>query len=296
MRPLSIRLLVLSVLLFWAVALSVPAISMNASAAGISGTWVSRIPGEGYTQSYIGPYGTLVTDEFDVELELSESAGVVTGTLKAWQTEGVQEFTVTGTVSGSVFTMTAYYGWDGVSYLTPVYTLTIEGNQMFGSGSYVNVGVTITGTFDLEKEGGLLALDLGLDFLVEYNDYITVVVIVVAVTGMAVGSLPVVPKGLKLPPLEPSKTGETGPMAIGMPEAGQPVGGIGLHTPAPPPAGRPLPPSEHFEKVSQQPPACPVHPGTFLVPHFKTGMPGEKGAWYCPVCNGYPWGESPEGR
>lgn len=236
MKPTLTRLLVLTVLIAWAAALSVPAISMNASAASLSGTWVSRTPGEGYTQSYIGPYGTLVTDEFDVELELSESSGVVTGTLRTWQDGGVQEFTVMGTVSDSVFYMTVHFGWDGVSYLTPVYTLTTEGDQMSGSGSYVNVGVTITGTFDLEKEGGLLGVDLGLGFLVEYNDYITVVVIVVAVTGMAVGSLPVVSRGLKLPPLEPSRVGETQPGVMGVPEAGRPVGGIGLHTPSQGPA------------------------------------------------------------
>ena len=298
MKPVFNRLLALSVLVSMAVALSVPAISMNASAASVSGTWGSRISGEGYTQSYIGPYGTLVVDTFDVELELSESGGEVVGTLRAWENDVVKEYTVAGTVSGSVFYMTAYYGWDGVNYLTPQYTLTIEGNRMYGTGSYLNVGVTITGTFDLEKKGGFLDLGLGLDFLVEYNNPITIVVIIVAMTAMAVATIPVVPKSLKIPPPgpSPSAVGETAWQMPGPPEAGRPVGGVGLHTPAPPGKSMPLPPSEYFVKVSQTPPVCPVHPGTFLVPRFSSGAPGDTGAWYCPMCSGYPWGGPPKGR
>jgi hypothetical protein len=70
---------------------------------------------------------------------------------------------------------------------------------------------------------------------------------------------------------------------------------VGIQLPVPPPAGAPFPPSEHFTKVSQTPPKCPFHPGTFLTPHFASGMPGEKGSWFCPVCNGYPWGQTPKG-
>ena len=192
MKTVLTRILLVTVLFSWAFALSVPAISMNASAASVSGTWVSRISGEGYTQTYIGPYGDLVTDKFDVELELSESGGDVYGTLRAWQIDGVKEYTVAGTLSGSVFYMTAYYGWDGVNYLTPLYTLTVEGDQMYGSGSYLNVGVTITGTFDLEKDSLF-----GISGLAPVVSGGAIAISIVAIVIAATPPKPTAPKGFQ---------------------------------------------------------------------------------------------------
>ncbi len=233
MKTVLTRVLLVSVLVSWAVALSVPAISMNASAASVSGTWVSRISGEGYTQTYIGPYGDLVTDKFDVELELSESGGDVFGTLRAWQIDGVKEYTVTGTLSGSVFYMTAYYGWDGVNYLTPLYTLTVEGDQMYGSGSYLNVGVTITGTFDLEKESLL-----GIGGLAPVVSGGAIAVSIVAIVIAATPPKPAAPKGFQpqirkvsspSPRYEPSQQWTTEVPSQPMSGDGTvPVGGVGI--------------------------------------------------------------------
>jgi len=229
----SASAITVSVLTLLGTALVLSALPSTASAAGVGGTWESRIPGEGYVQYYIGPYGEMVTDKFDVKLTLTESDEQVTGTLESWGSAGYQVHNVWGYVSGSVFYMTVDFGWDGVNYLTPTFPLTIDGNTMLGSGSYVNVGVTITGTFDVEKTSTGVFVDLGLEFLVEYNNYITLVVIVVAIGAMAVGSVPVVPKALvRNSRLEPSKTGETNWQTPGPPtDLGRPVGGIGLHDP-----------------------------------------------------------------
>jgi len=232
----SASIITVSILTLLGTALVLSALPSTASAAGVGGTWESRIPGEGYVQYYIGPYGQTVTDKFDVKLELTESGGEVTGTLESWGGAGYQVHNVWGYVSGSVFYMTADFGWDGVNYLTPTFPLTIDGNTMLGSGSYVNVGVTITGTFDVEKTASGVFVDLGLDFLVDYNNHITVVVIVVAIAAMAIGSVPVVPKALvRDSRVGPSKTGETNWQTPGPPtDLGWPVGGIGLHDPGAP--------------------------------------------------------------
>ncbi len=235
MNAVQVRVLVLSMLVTGAMVLSALTFSSNASAAGVSGTWVSRIPGEGYSQTYIGPYGFTVTDYFDVELELTESGGVVFGTLRSWNSEGTQEFDVDGTVSGSVFYMTAYFGWDGVNYLTPTYTLTIDGSTMFGSGSYENVGVMITGTFDIEKEGFTFSGVGGLNPIVSaIGIALGIVAIVVAV------SPPKAPKGVQ-PGMSASPYAQqqvpsqqwTTDTYLGHPgpDVGVPVGGVGLHYP-----------------------------------------------------------------
>jgi len=266
-------------------------LSADASAASLSGTWVSRVDDSGYTQSYMGPYGGTITESTDAELDLSTSGSSVTGTLTILS----ETYSVDGSFDGVTFVMSLSWGWDGVSMCEAVYTLTVDGDEMAGTGSYLNVGVTIYGTFDLKKSGGSFA-DLGLDVLVEYNQPITAVVIGVAVAGLAVTALPVAPKKLiaPRPAMQPSVVGETAWQMPGPPEDGTYLGGAGLQLPVPPPAGAPFPPSEHFTKVSQTPPQCPFHPGTFLTPHFASGMPGEKGSWFCPVCNGYPWDQTPK--
>ena len=229
------RALVLSLLVTGTMAFSIAAASTNASAAGVSGTWVSRIPGEGYIQSYIGPYGTTVTDYFDVELVLSGPDSAITGTLTATGDGYTKSYPVDGTFDGTTFLMTAYYGWDGVNYLSPTYTLTVSGNQMYGSASYLNVGVTIHGTFDLEKEGFSLVGVGGL------NPIVSAIGIAMAIAAIVVAvSPPKVSKGVQpgvgsAPYAQqpvPSQQWTTGtypqPQAPG---PGTPVGGVGLHYP-----------------------------------------------------------------
>lgn len=285
------------VLLLSLFSFSTAMLSSDASAASLSGTWSSRISGQGYTQTYLGPGGETITDSFDAELDLSESGGVVTGTVTAWDAEGSQTFEVDGTFDGTTFLMTAYYGWDGVSWLAPVYTLTVDGDRMYGSASYLNVGVTIYGYFDLVKGSGI-ALGLG-----EYTEVIAGGSLVAGVVGLVALVLPTPKPGFRPaagqaaygpPSPTPSVVGETNPYApTGPPEAGQPQGGAGITYGPPDPTiwtgpGAPPSPREWYSSVSQQSPQCPAHQGTHTTPHFKDV--NDPGSWYCPKCNGYPWG------
>ena len=153
MKVVWARVLVLSILVMGTMVLSAIAVSTNASAAAVDGTWDSRIAGEGYTQTYPDPDGNIVTDSSDAKLVVSSSGSAVTGTL----TIVSGSYDVTGTFDGTTFVMRLFWGWDGVTYCEGVYTLTVDGDRMYGSGSYLNVGYTINGYFDLQK-GGVFAV------------------------------------------------------------------------------------------------------------------------------------------
>ncbi len=232
------RLTVLMVAFLFVGTMAFPAmaLSMNASAASIAGTWVSREAGRGYTQTYIGPYGDLVTEYFDIELTLSGSGSDYSGTLIATGYGDTQSYLVDGTFDGTTFLMTAYYGWDGVNYLTPVYTLVVTGDEMYGSSSYVNVGVTIHGTFDLKKEGlfgvgGLAPIASSVAIT------ISIIAIVIAATPPKARPAPkgFQPNATRVPPppsrYEPSQqwTTEMPPQPMSG-DGTVPVGGVGLHT------------------------------------------------------------------
>lgn len=291
------HLFVGGILLLSVFAFSTVMLSTEASAAGLSGTWSSRIPGQGYTQSYLYFGGSTITESFDTDLDLSVSGSSVTGTWTVYQDSGPTTVEVDGTFDGYTFWMTAYLGWDGVSYMEGVYTLTVEGDQMTGTGSYLNVGVTIHGTFDLVKGSGF---SIG---LAEYSEVIAGGSLAAGVIGLVALVLPAPKPGFR--PVSgqvvygpsapaPSVVGETNPYApTGPPEAGQPQGGIGITYGSPDPTiwkgpGAPPSPREWFSSVSQQPPQCPTHQGTHTTPHFKDM--NDPGSWYCPKCNGYPWG------
>jgi hypothetical protein len=275
--------------------------SMDASAAGVSGTWVSKITDKGYTQTYRGPTGSMITDSFDVKLVLSESGTSISGTLTAWE-NGAKSYPVDGIFDGTTFLMTAYYGWDGVSMLTPVYTLTVSGNEMHGSGSYLNVGVLIQGTFDLKKESAFG----GLEVAGGMAPTVSAVVIIISIVAIVIASTPVKippaqqgfrPQVMSAPsqqyPYQPSVQTETPSSPIGPPEAGTPVGGAGLQFGAsPPPGGPPFAPRDHFSKTSQEPPRCPLHHDIALVPHYFKTDGSDPGSWFCPKCSGYPWGRN----
>jgi hypothetical protein len=79
-------------------------------------------------------------------------------------------------------------------------------------------------------------------------------------------------------------------LPIGPPEAGTPVGGAGMQYGTPAPVGKPFPPRDHFKRVSQNPPRCPIHGDIALSPHFESAE--DAGSWFCPRCNGYPWGKN----
>ncbi|MEW5747541.1 MAG: zinc ribbon domain-containing protein [Candidatus Thermoplasmatota archaeon] len=229
MKATWARALVLSLLVTGTTAFTISAASENASAASVDGSWTSRISGEGYTQTYLGPYGGTITDSFDADLDVSSSGTDVSGTL----TVGSQSYAVWGAFDGSTFMMTLQWGWDGVSYCQATYALTVDGDLMYGSGSYLNVGVTINGYFDLQR-GGLFAVG-------GINPIVSAIGITLAIVAIVVAvSPPKVPKGFQTGTTSapyaqqpvPSQQWTTGPYPQPPgPGVGTPVGGVGLHYP-----------------------------------------------------------------
>ena len=293
MRTQLARVLALSMIVMGTLLLSTVSLSGSVSAAGVAGTWTSRISGEGYSQTYMGPGGGMITDKFDAELVLSGSDDAITGTITA---DG-KSFPVEGYVVGNTFYMTAHYGYDGAVWMNPTYTLTVEGDRMYGSGSYLNVGVTITGYFDLEK-GGFFALSGGLTPVVSGGMIaVSIVAIIVASSTPRVPSKGFKPQVGTAPgyqsPYTPSQqwTTEVPSQPISG-DGAQYLGGAGLQYATPPPAGKPFPPKEHFTRVSQNPPRCPIHGDVALAPHFSNTDMNDLGSWYCAKCRGYPWGKN----
>ena len=249
MKTFWARVLVLSMVVMGATVLSISAASENASAASVDGSWTSRISGEGYTQTYLGPYGGTITNSYDADLDLSSSGSDVSGTL----TVNSDTFDVWGTFDGSTFMMTLQWGWDGVSYCQATYALTVDGDLMFGSGSYLNVGVTINGYFDLQQ-GGLFAVG-GINTVVSaIGIAIAIAAIVVAVTPAksSKGARPgtgAAPYAQQPVPSQQWTTG-TNPQPP-FPGPGTPIGGVGLHYPN----ERPLtmPERESLKRITRSP-------------------------------------------
>ncbi|MGD9962662.1 MAG: hypothetical protein AB7S97_02005 [Thermoplasmata archaeon] len=303
MNSIKVRALALSMLFMAATVLSLSAISENVSAASVDGSWTSRVSGKGYTQTFLDPYGSTVTRYYDADLSLSSSGTSVTGTLSA----DSRTFEVWGTFDGSVFMMTLQWGWDGVSYCEATYALTVDGDLMYGGGSYLNVGVTINGYFDL-KQGGLVSVGGVATVVSGVSISIAIVAVIIAVTpavapaaggaSRAGGAMNAGfrPQTARMPPAAPpyTPTQQWTTDTPDQPMSGDgtvPQGGVGLHYAAPPPGGRPAPPREHFNQ-SQVHPRCPIHGDTALVPHYSNTDMNDPGSWFCPRCNGYPWGKN----
>jgi hypothetical protein len=79
-----------------------------------------------------------------------------------------------------------------------------------------------------------------------------------------------------------------------------PMGGAGI-TYGPEPARIPRPPADWdgkgppppgvwYTKTRERPLQCPNHPGIYVQPIYDGGGDNQ-GAWYCPICRGYPWGK-----
>lgn len=165
-------------------------LSLPANAESVSGTWTSRIAGEGYVDA-TAP----ATFHDDATLKVTQSGSSVSGTLSltcrkvdehmsGWNTQSAVGKTtisnVGGSVSGNVYTMTVYA--DGRTYSFP---LTISGGTLKGSGSYVDAaGVTNTWRFDLVggSAGGFTTGDPDIDFA--FNTGRPVVSAVAFVSGL----------------------------------------------------------------------------------------------------------------
>ena len=301
MRTTKARVLAASILMMGMLVLSIVGPMENASAASLSGTWVSRVSGSGCTQTYMGPGGGMITDHIDISMTLSQSGTGVTGTLRSDQNGVAKSFSVEGTFDGTTFLMTAHYGWDGVSMLNPLYTLTVSGDRMSGSGSYLNVGVTIQSSLDLKKSGSLgggsLGTGLGDVAPIVSAGVITMAIIAIVIAGTSTVR---VPKGFRpqTPAAQPHEFNYEPSIQTTTEVPNQPtsndgatyLGGAGLQFATPAPAGKPFPPREHYTKVSQEPPRCPIHNGIALQPHFSG--PEDQGSWFCPYCKNYPWGKN----
>lgn len=276
----------------------------QASAADFSGKWVSATSGKGLIQRDL-----ISTRYFDWEWTITEYGSYA---------EASGSYTLTQNIPNP-----SYTGWDpwpaevGVTY--PYYVdeiqivgdklvidmaalepgqpnsgqivLSVSGNRMYGSGSYVDAGVTIHYEYDLKRAGIFGFFGGGIIPIASVGFIAVFVAIIVTVTR----PVPMNPKLSKFSPqpltYQPSDVRTTdSSMTVSLPEGGTPVGGVGLTVPPPPPAGRPLPPREHFVR-SYEPPRCPVHGDVALVPHYKSAE-GDPGSWYCPRCKGYPWGRS----
>jgi len=300
----SLAILIMAMMSFITVS---AVLGTDVSAASVSGTWVSRVSGQGYVQRYMGPSGNTITDALDVKLVLSGTGFSITGTMTASENGVPRTYEVDGSFDGTTFLMTAHFGWDGVSWLNPVYTLTVSGNQMSGSGSYLNVGVTIYGTFDLKKEGGFG----GLEVAGGMAPAVSAVVIAISIVAIVVASTPVripsAPQGFQPQVIsgqsrqysyQPSIQSETPSAPIGPPEATDYVGGVGITGGEPnfDQNGRPYPPRKY---TGANGPRCPIHNDVPCQAKFPFQNQLEPGSWYCGKCaalghnNGYPWGVNP---
>ena len=151
------------------------------------------------------------------------------------------------------------------------------------------------GKFDLKREGFCLFNFSDMTSIVTFGSIAAGVAIIVLVSIPL--KVPKTPGISRVPPYqrnyEPSfeRTTELTPPPP-LPEGGTPVGGVGLHDARPAPQSRPLPPKDHFMRVSSDPPRCPFHPGIALVAHHSRPDATDSGSWYCPYCQGYPWGRN----
>jgi hypothetical protein len=206
--------------------------------------------------------------------------------------DGIYWYTFIGTVTSS-----GTATWRGGCFLAAgnfdyTYTGVINADGT-GSGTYFG---NEHGTWSVQKSG---SAGIGLSLAGGMAPVVSGVVIVMAIAAIVIASTPVRsgfrPQVMSAPSpqyqYQPSvQTTTDNGLPIGPPEAGTPVGGAGLQYATPAPSGKPFPPRDHFTRVSQNPPRCPIHGDIALSPHFTSA--DDAGSWFCPRCNGYPWGKN----
>jgi len=206
---------------------------------------------------------------------------------------------------------------DGIYWYTFIGAVDSSGNANWRGGCLVAAGnfdYTYTGAIDADGTGsgtwygnehGTWSVQesgssgIGLTVAGGMAPVVSGIAIAIAIVAIVIASTPVRsgfrPQVMSAPsphyPYQPSvqTTTDTG-LPIGPPEAGTPVGGAGLQYATPAPVGKPFPPRDHFTRVSQNPPRCPIHNDIALSPHFASAE--DAGSWFCPRCNGYPWGKN----
>jgi hypothetical protein len=205
--------------------------------------------------------------------------------------KGIYWYTFIGTVDSS-----GNANWMGGSLVAMgnfdyTYTGVIDGDGT-GSGTWYG---NEHGTWSVQKSS---SSGIGLTVAGGMAPAVSGIAIAIAIAAIVVASTPVRsgfrPQETSVPyqfQYQPSvQTTTDNGLPIGPPEAGTPVGGAGLQYGTPAPVGKPLPPRDHFTRVSQNPPRCPIHNDVALSPHFASA--GDAGSWFCPRCNGYPWGKN----
>jgi len=275
-------------------------LSGAARAESVTGTWTSRVPGEGFVQD-----ASPADWHYDVKLTISSGSSgtwwmkvtsvtnVKPGAESARQNVG-NTFTyhITYTVSGSRFTMKM----EGETM-----QLTVSGGRMTGSGTTAMFdGTTVRWTVDLKGGSGELAVA---------SIPVAGLAVAAAVIGIGASLLPAPvasPAGFRpMPPgrapmapsYQPGTVSQTPDWAAGPPAATTYMGGVGLTTPAlVDQNGTPFPPRRY---PSQYPPRCPNHPEIPCQALFPFQNQNEPGSWFCPKCrasgikDGYPWGMNP---
>jgi hypothetical protein len=275
----------------------------NASAASVSGKWVSATPGEGLIH-----WDILSKRYCDCEMTLSQSGTAVSASISTtirkvdvysqndpWHNDVGKTSTsqMAGVVQGNklVFNM-SQFGAD----MSGQIVVTVEGNRMYGNGTYIDAEVTIHYIFNLKSEGTFGTLDTNTVTVIASTGFVVIFIVIIVVVVRPV-HIPYTPTVTKVSPYtpqyEPAEERTTGEVPFSYPEPATPVGGIGLSQGTPwgpqPPQGKPLPPKQHYANT-YEPPRCPIHPDTALTPHYMNQ--NDPGSWYCPRCNGYPWGRS----
>ncbi|MEM2891188.1 MAG: hypothetical protein QXJ32_01590 [Thermoplasmata archaeon] len=273
----------------------------HASGAGFSGTWVPA------SSLSFKQWDLISTRYYDCEWTVTDygTYGEVSGTTTLVRSDRNPSYTGYDPWPAYIGVPSSFYAEVTIAgdqmiipnsgeYQSGQIVLTLSGNTLSGSGSYNSAGVTVHYDIELKREGflGLFSLPGG-GIVTMVSLGLVVVFVVLIVTVMR--PVPVTPSITRVPPptkvYEPSYVRTTDDsMPVSLPEGGTPVGGVGLTVPPPPPAGRPLPPKEHFWR-GQEPPRCPIHGEVALVAHYKSAE-GDPGSWYCPKCKGYPWGRS----
>jgi Na+-transporting methylmalonyl-CoA/oxaloacetate decarboxylase gamma subunit len=271
-----------------------------AYAVEVSGKWTSKTPGEGWVQ-----WDILYRWHYDCEVTFSQNGSEVTADIfltlvraddlnpndaypLEWANRDLGKTShtqLTGVVQGDtlVFDMSQLPDCQGSI------TLTVSGDSMYGSGAYMNAGATIHYVINLKRGGGVLEiLDTNTVVVMASLGFVMIFVVIIIVVLRPAH----IPSTLRRSPsgrsYEPVETRETKEAPISYPEGGTPIGGAGITVP-PLPTSKPLPPKQHYTNA-REPPRCPVHPDTPLVPRYRN--PKDPGSWYCPKCQGYPWGRS----
>jgi hypothetical protein len=266
-----LALMIITMAACFLVLIDLPGTDVSASDPG--GTWTSRVQGQGYIMSYRGPGGGTVTNRFDVTLEVSGGAAP-TGTITLTGGGQTKRYNVDGTFTGFTFNMHIRWGWDGVTNCDGYYALAVTDTTMKGTGSYLNVGTTISGKFDLVKGAGVDAAGAGA----------AAGMVIVFLVGGIVSALPaptpigptmIAPTAISPAPVNPAPITPT--PVVPSPVAPTPIAPTNI---APAPVASAVPPQLHVRPADAPMQAL---PGQY--PPNYPGPQGTRGTMQCPRCH-----------